>query len=314
MDLKKLHNFMRIAESGSLSRTADRIRVAQPVLSRQMHLLEAEVGVPLFTRHRRGMHLTEAGQELQRRLSGPLRQIEQALQDVCTLSTEATGHIAFGMPPTVSYLLAGRLARRVAEQAPNVSLRIVEGYSGHLVDWLQRGEVDLAIVYGPASDLHMKVEDLVREQLMLVGPPNSKLMPTQPLNIVEMSKLPLVLPSQSHGLRVIVENAARRVRARFNIRFEADSFLVLKELVESGLGYTVLPLSAFNREAAAGRLRYAPLQKPPLVRRLVLGTHDDDGQSRATRIVRRLVRAEMEELIRSKVWQAQLQAASADKH
>lgn len=306
MDLKRLHNFLLIAEAGSLSRASDRTRVAQPVLSRQMQLLEEEIGVPLFVRHRRGMHLTEAGEELQRRLVGPLRQIEQAVEDVCTLSTEASGHISFGMPPTVSYVLASRLARRVAAQAPNVSLRIVEGYTGHLVDWLQRGEIDLSILYGPASDLHMKVEELVREQLMLIGPPNCALEPDHPVTIAEMTKLPLVLPSSSHGLRAMVENSARRVKAKLNIRFEADSFVVLKELVESGLGYTVLPLSAFSREVAAGHLRYAPLHKPPLMRQLVMAGQDDSGLSRASRIVRQLVRDEINDLIKSGEWHAQL--------
>lgn len=306
MDLKRLHNFLLIADAGSLSRASDRIRVAQPVLSRQMQLLEEEIGVPLFVRHRRGMQLTEAGEELQRRLTGPLRQIEQAVEDVCTLSTQASGHIAFGMPPTVSYVLARRLAQRVAEQAPNVSLRIVEGYTGHLIDWLQRGEIDIAILYGPASDLHMKVEELVREQLMLIGPPNCDLAPTRPVSVAEMVRLPLVLPSVSHGLRAMVENGARRVKAKLNMRFEADSFLVLKELVETGLGYTVLPLSACTRETEAGRLRYAPLHKPPLMRQLVLAGQDDSGLSRASRIVRQLVRDEITDSINSGDWKAQL--------
>jgi len=306
MDLKRLHNFLRIAEAGSLSRASDRTRVAQPVLSRQMQLLEEEIGVPLFVRHRRGMYLTEAGEELQRRLVGPLRQIEQAVEDVCTLSTEASGHIAFGMPPTVSYVLASRLARRVAEQAPNVSLRIVEGYTGHLIDWLQRGEIDISILYGPASDLHMKVEELVREQLMLIGPPSCELDPAKPVTVAEMTKLPLVLPSSSHGLRAMVENGARRIKGKLNIRFEADSFVVLKELVESGLGYTVLPLSAFSREADNGKLRYAPLSKPPLMRQLVMAGQDDTGLSRATRIVRQLVRDEITALVQGGEWQAQL--------
>lgn len=307
MDIKRLENFLKIAELGSLSRAADRMRVAQPALSRQMRLLEEEAGTPLFARHRRGMQLTAAGEELQRRLAGPLRQVRQALDDVRSLSIETGGSIALGVPPTVSYILAGRFARRVAEQAPNVSLRIVEGYAGHLVDWLQRGEVNAAVFYGPASDFQMNVEELLIEQLMLVGPPTSDLDPSRPVGVREMARLPLILPSPTHGLRVIVENAARRVRMNLDIQFEADSFLVMKELVEFGMGYTTLPLSAISREANAGQLKYAPLIDPPVMRQLVLGTGEGDEASRATQIVVRLVREEIRELVESGVWRAQLQ-------
>ena len=307
MDIKRLENFLKIAELGSLSRAADRMRVAQPALSRQMRLLEDEAGTALFARHRRGMQLTAAGEELQRRLVGPLRQVRQALDDVRSLSIEARGSIALGIPPTVSYILAGRFARRVAEQAPNVSLRIVEGYAGHLVDWLQRGEVNAAVFYGPASDFQMNVQELLIEQLMLVGPATSDLDPSRPVTVREMARLPLIVPSPTHGLRVIVENAARRVKANLDIRFEADSFLVMKELVESGLGYTILPLSAVSREVSAGRLKYAPLIDPPVMRQLVLGTGEGDEVSRATQTVVRLVREEIRELVESGLWRAQLQ-------
>src|SRR3546814_11503577 len=100
MDFKRLANFARVAELGSVSRAADRIRIAQPALSRQMRLLEDEIGVPLFVRHRRGITLTEAGEELRTRLVGPLHQIEQVFEDVRALSQSAGGNFAFGMPPT----------------------------------------------------------------------------------------------------------------------------------------------------------------------------------------------------------------------
>ena len=307
MDLKRLENFLKIAELGSLSRAADLMRIAQPGLSRQMRTLESEVGADLFARHRRGMQLTPIGEELRQRLVGPVRLVRQALDDIRGLAVETGMHVALGIPPTVSYVLAGRLARRVAEHAPNISLRIVEGYAGHLVDWLQRGEIDAALFYGPASDFLMDVEELLFEQLMLVGPADGDLDPDRQVSVRDMAALPLVLPSQPHGLRMIVEAAARKVKANLDVRFEADSFLVLKELVEFGLGYTVLPLSALGREVDAGRLRYAPLGDPPVMRQLVLGTPGQAQSSRSVGIIIRLVREEIRDLVEKGLWRAQLQ-------
>ncbi len=90
MNLQQLKTFVLIGELGSLSKVSDRIRIAQPALSRQMRLLQEEVGVPLLARHRLGLRLTEAGEEMLRRVSGVIRQLDQAFEDVRTLSGAAS--------------------------------------------------------------------------------------------------------------------------------------------------------------------------------------------------------------------------------
>lgn len=307
MDFRRFEHFLKIAELGSLSRAADRMRIAQPALSRQIRMLEDEAGTQLFVRHRRGVQLTAAGEALRQQIAGPVRQIRQAFDDIRSRSVEGGGQIALGVPPTVSYILAGRLARRVAEKAPNVSLRIVEGYAGHLIDWLQRGEIDVAVLYGPASDYQMKVTDILYEDLMLVGPAGSHLDPDRPMSLKEVAELPLVLPSQPHGLRLVVEAAAAKARVKLNVRYEADSFLVLKELTGFGLGYTALPLSAFGRELASGELRYAPIGHPSVIRQLVLGVPPEEQLTRSARIVVNLLRDEIAHLVRTGEWRARLQ-------
>ena len=307
MDFKRFEHFLKIADLGSLSRAADRMRIAQPALSRQMRILEEEAGTALFSRHRRGMQLTPAGEELRNQIAGPVRQIRQAFDDIRSRSVEGGGQIALGVPPTVSYILAGRFARRVAEQAPNISLRIVEGYAGHLIDWLQRGEIDAALLYGPASHFQMSVAEILFEELMLVGPASADLDPDKRISIKEIAKLPLVLPSQPHGLRLIVEAAAAKAHVRLNVRYEADSFLVLKELASIGLGYTALPMSAFSREIGVESLRYAPIGNPPLMRQLVLGLPSKDQLTRSARIVTGLLKDEIKHLVETGAWKAQLQ-------
>lgn len=309
MDLQRLKTFLKIAELGSLSKASDRLRIAQPALSRQVRLLEDEIGAPLFTRHRRGMELTPAGEELALRVSGLLRQLDQAIEEVRSLSGAGGGQVSFGIVPTVSYILAGRLAVRVAKEAPEISLRIVEGYAVHLIEWLQRGEIDIAIFYGPDADFHMNVEELMLEELVVVGPPDSDLDPSKSLAFADFAKLPLVLPSRPNGLRLVVENAAIKAKAQIEVRFEADSFRVLKDLVENGLGYTALPFSSISREHKEGRLKYAPLAHPKVTRQLILGLPTDFEPSRAARTVVRLARSEIADLVGSGEWQAYLQFA-----
>ena len=142
MDIKQLRTFIRVAEVGSLSQASDRLRLAQPALSRQIKMLENEIGVPLFVRHGRGMKLTEAGRQLLESVGAPLRQLEQSFDELRSSAKRIEGRVSLGMTPTISFILAGRLAKRVAKELPGVSLRIVEGYGGYLVEWLQRNEID----------------------------------------------------------------------------------------------------------------------------------------------------------------------------
>jgi DNA-binding transcriptional LysR family regulator len=306
VNLQQLKTFALIAELGSLSKVSDRIRIAQPALSRQMRLLQEEVGVRLLSRHRLGLRLTEAGQEMLRRTSGVIRQLDQAFEDVRTLSGAAAGRVALGIVPTASYVLAGRLACQVAARFPDISLRIVEAYSVHLIEWLQRGEIDVAIMYGSETDFHLETQPLLSDELVLVGPPDSALKSTIPMTVAALAALPLVLPSRPNGLRLIVESAAAKAKVKLAVRFEADSFRVLTDLVEKGLGYTVLPLSAISRERAARLLKFAPLIQPKVTRQLVLGLPSDGMASRATRMVIGLAREELKELSRSGAWPAKL--------
>ena len=306
MDFKRLFSFVRIAELGSLSRVADRMRIGQPALSRQLRLLEEELGVELFARHRRGMVLTEEGEELRSRVAGPLREIMQAVEDVRSLSQQLGGHIAFGLTPTIGNILAGPLTRRMATETPNVSLRIVEGYDAHLIDWLHRREIDAALLYGPASDYQMTAEELLVEDLLLVGSSDSTLDPNTPVPVSSLADLPLVLPSHPNRLRVLVDNAAAKAGVRFNIRFQADSFSLMKNLVSAGLGYTVLPLSALNQSAVGGHLKYAPLKSPRVTRQLVFATLPGRTPSRASRVLRQTVRREISRLVIDGSWPAHL--------
>ncbi len=293
MDLRQLRSFREIAESGSLSRASDRLRIAQPALSRQVRLLEAEAGLPLFTRHGRGMALTEAGRELLARVAGPMRQLEGAIADVRALAGAVAGQVALGMMPTVAAVLAGPLSRRVAQRHPDVSLRVVEGYTGHLIEWVQRGATDATLLYGPASDFHLPARDLFIETLVLAGPPGSGLSPDTPVTLAAAARHPLVAPSRPHGLRAIVDAGAARARVTLNLRHEADSFLVLKDLVECGLGFAILPRSAIRREEAEGRMTVAPLIRPTLRRHVVLAMPPDRSPGRATEAVLALLAEEV---------------------
>jgi DNA-binding transcriptional LysR family regulator len=307
MDLRQLRTFQAVAELGSVSRAADRLRIAQPALSRQIKMLEHELRAELFVRDGRGMQLTAAGQHLLERTGGLLRQIEQVRDDLRSFTGVPTGRVAIGLVPTVSRVLSARIARAVIERLPGVSLRLLESYSGHLVEWLHKGEVDLAVLYAPSEELHVEAEPLGRDRLVAVGAKGAGLAGQRSVPLSWLAERPLALPSRSHGLRAIIERAAEAKGLPVEVAIEADSFRVLTEIVELGLGFAVLPLSAIRPEIAQARLETAPIVDPPLTRQLITARPIGSRPSVATTAIAEILREETRAAVAEGTWDLELQ-------
>lgn len=280
VDFKRLRNFREVAALGSLSRASQQLRLAQPALSRQISLLEHEIGLPLFTRHGRGMQLTEAGAALLARIEGPLRQLERAADEVRAQSGIVSGQAAIGMMPTVAAVLGGDLLQQMSELYPKVAFRIAEGYDGYLMDWLQRGTIDATLLYGPVSDRHLRVQPLFVEELRVVA--RMDRLGKSPISLAEVAKQPLILPSRLHGLRKIVEAAFHVAHIPLDVRFEVDSYSMLTDLVRRGVGCAILPRSGIASEQTDEQIVSATLV-PALRRQVVLALRPGPEPDRATR-------------------------------
>lgn len=301
MEFRRLGYFLQIAELGSLSRASERLSIAQPSLSRQVRLLEEELGVPLFIRRRRGMELTEAGEALHARITGPLRQIGHAFYEVRALPAADGGSVALGMPPSLVPILAGPLARKVADQLPGVLLRITEAPNGHLLERIRRGELDAAILYGP-TPAGMNAAKLLEDELVLVGHSLAPLVPEGAMAFAQLGDLPMILPGHQNGLRFAVEEAARKAGVKLQVRQRADSLALIKELARAGLGYAILPQHSIAREAADGDLTFTSIQDPPIIRQLFLALPKGTQSPQAVLNVEALLRREVAGLIRQGRW------------
>jgi LysR family transcriptional regulator, nitrogen assimilation regulatory protein len=120
-----------------------------------------------------------------------------------TTSSAPSGRVVLGLIPTVSWVLSSRFARRVIERLPPVQLCIVESYGGHLVEWLHRGQMDMALIYGPSVDLHLSMQTLGRDNIVAVGPCVSGLAGRKEVSLEWISDETLVLPSHSQSARIL---------------------------------------------------------------------------------------------------------------
>jgi LysR family transcriptional regulator, nitrogen assimilation regulatory protein len=301
MDLKQIKTFRAVAELGSLSKASDMLHIAQPALSRQILMLEHELKAPLFIRHGRGMVLTEAGRLFLDRTIHTVRELEQARDEVMSAAASGIpfGKVVIGMVPTVGSVLSSRLCEQVSKLLPGIKLRLVEAYGSYLTEWLHRGEIDLAAIYGPARAVHLSAETLRYDDLLIVAARGNGVADLATVDLDWLAKQPLVLPSRPHALRLLVDEALAASGLVANVVVEADSFGALIDIVAGGIGMTLLPYYAIARHD--GVTVETVTLAPKLQRELVLATPPIHRLSRATRAVLEIVRTEALALADSKL-------------
>ena len=280
MEIRRLSYFVRIAEDGSLTKAAGILRVAQSALSRQMRLLEEELGVALFNRTARGMRLTDEGEYLQSAVAGPLREVELALQNIRALPNQIEANFAIGMPPGLADILARPLALGLARAFPNMEFRLIEGPTGGLVDWLNRGMVDFALLEETARSEQIQERSLTSLPLALAGRSDDTLLPDKAVTLDAVLKLPLIVPSHHMGIRGAVNDALARTNAKANIRIQADASRLARDLAKEGMGYAVLPECYFQQELADGSLHAWLITDPSMGIDILLASRKGHQTSR----------------------------------
>jgi LysR family transcriptional regulator, nitrogen assimilation regulatory protein len=304
VDTHRLRYFLRIADEGSITRAAGALGIAQPALSRQVRLLEEDLGVTLFRRTRRGVELTDEGERLRASTAAPLRQLELAVQYVGSPLARIERGMRLGMPETTVGLLAAPLVASLTTVFPKVSFSVTAGSTDELVDAMLKGSVDVALI-NPVPDDRVFYRPLLEEDLVLVGGPDSGLDAGRPVTFSELVDFPLTVPRSRTGIGVLLENAALRQRVLISYAVTTDSLAVTKSLIAAGLAYAVLPQSSCITDFRSGRLLFAPICDPPLTQQWgVAATAQLDLPSEFAASIGDTIRAEVAGLVTSGRWPA----------
>ena len=288
MELRQLESLVAIADGGSFSRAAITLNLAQPSLSRQMAQLEAELGQRLLVRTGRGVELTAAGEVFilhAREMLDTARRARDAMHD---LGTEPSGRVTVGMPPRVALGLSVPLVRGFRERFPRAVITVLEGLSVSLRESLVAGRLDLALMFDPPPSPQLAYEAVMREQLLLVAPPKSRL-PAR-VSLASLSAYPLVLPSAPNAIRGLLDDVLGPRGVSLNVLAEVGAVQTVLALVAEGMGCTVLPESALAARSGGERLPHAPLGPPAIRNTLVLATPLARPGTRLTRETAQLLR------------------------
>lgn len=272
MDLKQLRAFVTVAETGNVTRASALLNLVQPAVSRQLRLLEEDMGTELFDRSRHGMQLTPPGKTMLEYARRILNEVERAKAEIQPTEGPVAGIVSIGLLASTSDLLATQLATEVARRYPHIRLRLTIGYAGHLQDWLEAGDVDAALLYGQKETPALQLKALLEESLWAVAAPSARLSRRRALSLERVAREPFVLPAAPQGLRATIEHAAAEAGLALRVFAETNALSVQKELVAQGHGWTILPAVCITQELERGLLSAAPLASPGLKRTIVLAT------------------------------------------
>ncbi len=254
MDLRTLRYFQVVAQCGSYTRGSELLRISQPAVSRAVRMLEEELGRTLFERRGSGVVLTDAGRILLERSQTILRQVEQTASDVRSGDSGLSGAITIALPPAAGHYIAPVLAKRVAEDFPNVSLRFIGGYSGYIHEWLIRGQVDIACLHDPLPQRGFETTALVSEEVFLVGKRGmlNGAAGNGTVSADTLLTVPLCLPSGQNLTRQLLNNWAGHNGISFQPRMEIDDHMMTRALIQRGECFSLLTRGAFADDLARG--------------------------------------------------------------
>ena len=309
MDLRQLRYFTAIVEQGSFSKAATKLRVAQPALSQHLRHMEDELGVPLLHRGTRGVQPTEAGERLLARARAILAQFAELPDEVRGESAQPGGEVRIGLPGTVSELFSVPLIEAARERFPEVRIRIAEAMSGFVLDWLRRGDVDLAVIYSTSDPKGLGIHHVLTEELCLFGTPALEAVtaaPGCPVTLQAAAGLDLILPGTGHGLRDQIDEAAASIGASVQAAIEIESYTQIKRLAERGLGYGILPRMAVREQERAGVFRTWPIEQPQMYRKVYLAYSTERPMPSATRAIGQLSWEILRGLVAGESWAATL--------
>lgn len=268
--MKQLVALVTVGDLGSVSAAARALHLVQPAVTRQVRSLETELGVRLFERSRAGMVPTAAGSIMIERAKRALAELERGQAMVSHHSAEMSGTVTVGLLESVAELVALPLRESVRQKYPKIEVRILSGYSGHLAQWAEDGDVDISMLYATGEAGLGLASPLVRESLWAVAGPDAGLSPDQPVGWDQICAHPLALPVPGHGLRALIDLGLAESGHTASVAIETNSMAIQKLAAREGRAWTVLPSVGVAADVADGRLSAAPVSNPEIVRMVAI--------------------------------------------
>jgi DNA-binding transcriptional LysR family regulator len=279
MEWQQLEYFQMLARFQHVTRAARELHVSQPALSRALATLEHELGVQLFDREGRSMHLNRYGHAFLARVDNALEQIALARRELQDLDSSEIDIISLGFVQALGMRLVPELVSAFRALQSNVTFQLRQDTSAVVLNWLRRGEVDLGLCAQTRREEGVGWADLASDELLVEVPPGHALAGTELIKLVDIANEPLICLKPGDGLRQITDELCHVAGFSPRIAFEGDDLITVRGLVAAGLGVSIVPASSITGRHEATLIH---VSQPRCVRVIGMAWIEDRPLSPAT--------------------------------
>jgi DNA-binding transcriptional LysR family regulator len=258
--------FLAVAEESSFTRAGERLHVSQSAISRQIGLLEMELGGPLFHRDGRRVSLTHSGEILVQTAYNLFREMQRVVEQLSDVHELRRGRLRLAGGMSVCMYVLPRLLKRYRRLYPDVDVRVTSGSSEVILRKLRSHEMDLALLTLPVIAKDLEVIPVLKEEMVVVTAPRHPLARKRFVDARDIGKFPLILYEAGSRTRETIENFLREENVAADIAMETENAEIIKAMVASGIGITVLSHASVAPDLSHRRLALARIRGRKLYR------------------------------------------------
>lgn len=266
MDLRQLEIIRAIAEAGSFTAAGHKLHVSQSAISRQILLLEDELKTPVFLRIGRRIRITPAGESLLQLSHRMFQDLNDTVAGISDSQETLRGTVRILGGMTVCLYVFPTLLSEVTRQHPGIDVKIVSDSADRCLQHLRAGTGDLALLTLPIKDADMVTLPVLQEELLLVTAAKHPLSKKRKVGPQDLADQPFVMFESGSNTRRVVDEFFATSRIEPRIVMETENVEIIKALVRSGLGITIVSYQSVARDVASGHLYCARIEGKPLIR------------------------------------------------
>ena len=260
MDVRQLEMFRAVAEEGGFTRAAQRLRVSQSAVSRQVKLLEDELGGRLLHRSGKGVTVTPTGELLLKTANRIHRDIQDVAWEISETQKLQRGMLRLGGGMTVCMYVLPRLLKKFRSLYKDVELRVTSGTSETILRQVRNHEVDLGLLTLPIVASDLEVHPVLKEEMVVVTAPRHPLSRQRTVEARSLGRYPLILFERGSNTRKVLDEFFLEEEIPVNVAMETENVEVIKAMVGSGLGISLIPYAAIARDMRTGRFGWARIR------------------------------------------------------
>jgi DNA-binding transcriptional LysR family regulator len=254
MDLRQLQILQTIAETGSFTACGRKLHVSQSAISRQILLLEEELGEPLFLRVGRHVRMTPAGESLVKLGQRVLQDVRETVGAITDRTGELRGtlHLSGGM--TVCLYVFPALLKHLRRVHPHLETRLTVAIADRSIEEIRAGRIDAGLLTLPVEESDLVTVPVLREELLLMTPPSHRLAGRRRVSPQDLAEEPFVLFEAGSATRRVIDHFFATQNIEPNVVMDTENVEIIKAMVKTGLGISIVPYQAIAREVQARQL------------------------------------------------------------